>query len=176
MSVMSRILVGLCLFVLVVGGAAQAEEATIVFLVRHAEKTTGEGYGQARDPRLTKAGKERARTLARLLAPAGITAIHSTDYRRTRETAAPVAEALDLDVQLYDARMLESFAEELQKSPGRHLVVGHSNTTPALVNLLGGEPGEPIVEADEYDRLYVLVIGTDGSVATIRQRYGTIAD
>ena len=170
MRLITGFLVGL--FLLVVTGQAWAGESSLVFLVRHAEKTTEEAYGQLKDPRLTAAGKERAEVLARLLAPAGITAVHSTDYRRTRETAAPTAEALGLDVQLYDARMLESFANELKQSQGRHLVVGHSNTTPQLVRLLGGEPGEPIDEATEYDRLYILVQHPEGNVTTIRQSNG----
>lgn len=160
------------LLALAAAAPAAAETASVVFLVRHAEKTSEDGYGAPRDPRLTDAGKARAATLARMLAPAGITAIHSTAYRRTRETAAPIAEALGLDVQRYDARLLESFADKLEQSPGRHLVVGHSNTTPALVQLLGGDPGEPIDEATEYDRLYVLVFGPGDAVTTIRQRFG----
>jgi len=47
-------------------------------------------------------------------------------------------------------------AAKLKATPGRHLVVGHSNTTPQLTELLGGDGGEPIVEATEYDRLYVV--------------------
>lgn len=157
---------------LVVAGQAWSEEESVIFLVRHAEKTTETGYGHPKDPRLTQAGEQRAEALARLLAPAGITAIHSTDYRRTRDTAKPLANQLGLDVQLYDARMLESFAAELRQEPGRHLVVGHSNTTPELVRLLGGEPGGPIDEATEYDRLYILLLDPDGSAVTVRQSYG----
>lgn len=51
-------------------------------------------------------------------------------------------------------------------------MVGHSNTTPELVSILGGEPGPPIDEASEYDRLYVLVPAPEGDTVTIRQRYG----
>jgi hypothetical protein len=51
-------------------------------------------------------------------------------------------------------------------------VVGHSNTTPAAVELLGGEPGAEIDEADEYDRLYILTIATSGEVSTVVLRYG----
>lgn len=152
--------------------SAPAADGSVVFLVRHAEKTSEKGYGPARDPRLTDAGRERAEALARVLAPAGITHVHSTDYRRTRETAAPVAEALGLEVRRYDARMLESFADELRGAPGRHLVVGHSNTTPRLVELLGGQPGGPIAEAWEYDRLYVLFLEPGGETMTVIQRYG----
>jgi len=54
---------------------------------------------------------------------------------------------------------------------GHILVVGHSNTTPPLSALLGGPEGEPIVEATEYDRLYV-VERTGVVVGGIIERYG----
>ena len=54
----------------------------------------------------------------------------------------------------------------------RILVAGHSNTTPKLVELLGGNPGPPIDEKTEYDRLYVVVLGADGAVTTTLLRYG----
>lgn len=146
--------------------AARSEtaEPTVVFLVRHAEKEEG------LDPALTEAGRARAEELARTLRDAGIERVHSTDYARTRATAAPLAERLGLEVELYDPRALPSFLEGVRDSGGRHLVVGHSNTTPQAVGLLGGEPGEPIVEATEYDRLYAVTLGADGSVSTVLWR------
>ena len=61
---------------------------------------------------------------------------------------------------------MEGLAATLRSTPGRHLVVGHSNTTPALVELLGGDSGGPIDEA-EYDRFYVLTLHPGGSVTTV---------
>ena len=91
---------------------------------------------------------------------------------RTRSTAAPLAEALGLKVRLYDPRDLEAFARRLKEEGGRHLVVGHSNTTPELVGLLGGEPGTAIDEAVEYGRLYVVVIDAGGRAGSMLLRYG----
>ena len=51
-------------------------------------------------------------------------------------------------------------------------MIGHSNTTPALVQLFGGDPGTPIVEKDEYDRLYILSPGKNGKVNTVLIRCG----
>ena len=59
----------------------------------------------------------------------------------------------------------------MRKTGGRHLVVGHSNTTPSVVELLGGDPGSKI-EKTEYDRLYIVTIGADGAVSTLLIRYG----
>ncbi len=147
------------------------DEGTVVFLVRHAEKSIGAGGDAPPDPGLTEAGRERAGALARILSPSGITAIHSTDFRRTRQTAGPTADALDIELEIYDPNDLASFAGLLRERTGRHLVVGHSNTTPRLVEYLGGEPGAPIDERREYDRLYILFITPEGTVTTVRQRY-----
>lgn len=146
--------------------AAEAADV-VVYLVRHAEKVD-----DSRDPDLSEAGHARAGTLAHVLADAGVTHVHSTDYIRTRDTAAPAAAALGIDVSLYDPRDLDAFAATLAATPGRHLVVGHSNTTPALVSALGGDAGDAIDEAGEYDRLYVVVLG-GGEPRTLLLRYGS---
>lgn len=121
------------------------------FLVRHAEKTKDK-----KDPALTRAGTKRAEDLAARLKGLPLTKIYSSDYTRTRDTAAPIAVATGLEVTLYNPRDLDSFSKSLLAETGHILVVGHSNTTPELSELLGGESGTPIVEATEYDRFYVL--------------------
>lgn len=122
--------------------------ATQILLVRHAE---AEGTGG--DAALTAAGRRRAEALAELLAGEDLDAVLATDTRRARDTAAPVAARHGLEVALYDHRDLAELAARLRQRGGTVLVVGHSNTTPELVRLLGGEPGEPIAH-DEHDRLY----------------------
>lgn len=145
---------------------APAQDATVVYLVRHGE-TAPDG---TRNPPLSEEGRDRARALARALADAGVTHLHSTELARTQQTGAPIAGATGLEIASYDPRDLEGFAARLRATPGRHLVLGHSNTTPALVAALGGDPGAPIAE-DEHDRLYVVVLGANGP-ATVLLRYG----
>jgi broad specificity phosphatase PhoE len=106
-----------------------------------------------------------------VLGTGGITKVWSTNYQRTASTAAPLAASLHLDVTPYDPSKLAEFAAVVRATPGRHLVVGHSNTTPELVRALGGDPGELIPDW-EYDRLYVVVIGPGGTTA-MQLRYGT---
>ena len=144
-----------------------APKTDAIFLVRHAEKTT-----QKTDPALTDAGKARAVTLADRLEGEGITHIHSSDYIRTRDTAAPLAARLGLDVAIYDAGDLPGIAATLKATPGRHLVVGHSNTTPQLTELLGGDGGTPIYEATEYDRLYMVTTKSGEPVKSYLTRFG----
>ena len=147
---------------------AQEHAPLVVFLVRHGEKVDASG-----DPELSPAGQERAATLATVLKDASLGQVHSSDYIRTRDTAAPSAAAHGLEVQLYDPRDLPALATRLRAAGGRHLVVGHSNTTPALVELLGGRPGSEIDEPAEYDRLYIVTIGKDGASSSVLLRYGT---
>lgn len=145
-----------------------SEAATIIYLVRHAEKVKD----GSRDPLLSPAGVVRAQVLANRLAAEGVTAIHSTNYIRTRDTVTPLATRLGLEVQLYNPGGLSDFAQTLRMAGGRQLVSGHSNTTPVLVELLGGAAGDPIEEAGEYDRLYVITIAADGTTRSEIQRYG----
>ena len=144
-----------------------ATKTDTVFLVRHAEKTA-----EPDDPTLTEAGKARAEALADRLEGEGITHIYSSDYLRTLETAAPLAGRLGIEIEIYDAGDLPGIAETLKATPGRLLVVGHSNTTPQLTELLGGDGGTPIEEVTEYDRLYVVTMGEGEPVKSYLTRYG----
>jgi len=140
-----------------------------VFLVRHAEK-----IDHSKDPNLSDAGLERALILSRVLQNADIEYVHSSDFLRTRDTATPTAKAHGIKVELYDPENLSILAEKMQRKGGRHLIVGHSGTTPAMVELLGGEPGVKINEESEYDRLYIVTIGKDKTVSSVMLRYGKI--
>ncbi len=151
--------------------AAPDVEPLVVFLVRHGEKVDS-----SKDPELSAAGRARAAVLARSLRSAGIEYVHSSDFIRTRETATPTAAEIGLEVELYDPRNLPALVEKLRAVGGRHLVVGHSNTTPPLVGLLGGRPGEPIDEAREYDRLYVVTVAGHGVASSVLLRYGETYD
>lgn len=151
-----------------------SQEETLLFLVRHAERADDGGMTPEEDPPLSQAGRERAEELARILKDAGINHVHASDYVRTRETAAPLATANGLVLSTYDPRDPESFATELRATPGRHLVVGHSNSIPQLVAALGGDPHGEIASM-EYDRLYVLSVENSG-VSTVLLRFGAPFD
>jgi 2,3-bisphosphoglycerate-dependent phosphoglycerate mutase len=146
-------------------GAAQLEPL-VVYAVRHVERAE-DGTS---DPPISAAGEARARLLARMLTDAGITGIHTTDYRRTRSTVGPLAAAEDVGVGVYDPRDLPGLAEKLRAAGGRHVVVGHSNTTAELVEALGGDGHGPIEEM-EYDRLYVVTLAPGGAT-TVLLRFG----
>jgi broad specificity phosphatase PhoE len=145
-------------------GGGDPPPGPVAFLVRHAEKDLAGGA----DPGLTAEGAARAQRLADLLAGEGIARVLVTDTRRARDTGGPLATRQGLQVELYDPRALAELAAALKKRGETVLVVGHSNTTDVLARLLGGEPGPPIDEATEFDRLYRVDLG---SGATERRRY-----
>ena len=138
--------------------SARAEPALTVFLVRHAEKEPA-----GADPSLTDAGRARAESLAALLADAGITAIFSSEYKRTQETAAPLAKRLGLSVTVVPGKDTDALLAKLRAlAPGgRALVVGHSNTVPELALRLTGVKIAQLTEAD-FDHLYVGIVRKKG--------------
>jgi phosphohistidine phosphatase SixA len=140
---------------------------SVIFLVRHAEKVDG-----SRDAELSDAGRARAELLADTLANAKVERVHSTEYRRAVDTAKPLAERLGVTIERYDPRGLPKFVETLQREGGRHLIVGHSNTVPVIVEMFGGDPGPIIDEAAEFDRLYVIGFGPGVEPKVVLQRYG----
>lgn len=131
----------------------------VIYLTRHAEKTTGS------DPTLSERGELRARNIATMLRRAGIRHIYATPFRRTHQTAEALAARMSLAVQNYDPGRQDTFARQLLTLNGNVLVVGHTDTIPDLIRLLGGEPGMPYLETD-FDRVYQLVIAGDGNVTT----------
>ncbi len=151
--------------------AARAETPITVFLVRHAEKQT-----DVADPPLTEAGRERAELLAGLLADAGITTIFTSQYNRTQETAAPLAKRLGLSVTVVPAKDLDALLTRVRALPpgARALIVGHSDTVPALAHRLTGAKVLELTDAD-YDRLYIATIGKSGQGEVVVLHYGGAA-
>jgi broad specificity phosphatase PhoE len=152
-----------------------AAQVTTVILVRHAERVD-----DAPDSPLSDAGRARAQALADALVDAGVAAIITTQYQRTKQTAEPLAMRLGITpfeaaaggdasshARAIAARIRTEYAGSVV------LVVGHSNTTPMIVEALGVTNAGEIADA-EHDRMYVVVIGPDG-VRMVRSRYGEAA-
>ena len=152
----------------------ESQATTTIIFVRHAEKAAT----PADDPGLSPAGEQRAAELARQLVDAdviqGVDAIYSTPFKRTKQTAQAVADALDLPVYTYDVADTEPILESiLKKHKGKIiLVVAHSNTLPVLIANLGASKRVPPIAEDEYDNIYIISIPWFGKTKTIRLRYG----
>jgi broad specificity phosphatase PhoE len=168
-------LIALPAIVLAASPARQAAETTTTIIVaRHGEKAAE----PREDPVLSPEGEARALALAEAVRGAGISAIYSTKWKRTQGTARPTSEALKVPVTTFDAPAGErdhgkAYATELlAKNRGKVvLVVGHSNTVPAILAGLGIKDAAAIPDS-EYDNLYVVTIPEGGAARVVRARYG----
>jgi broad specificity phosphatase PhoE len=155
------------------GQTAQPDApATVVLLVRHAEKAAQPGD----DPPLTQDGRRRAEALAGVIKDAHPTAIITTQLRRTAETAQPSAAAADVtpEVVSVSSTTTQQNAAEVAAAVRKHagatvLVVGHNNTVPLIIAALGG-PKLPDICEQVYDKLFVLVLGKEAR--PVQSRYG----
>jgi broad specificity phosphatase PhoE len=168
-TMLGLVLLQACASVPAATGAA--EVLTTVIVVRHAEKVD-----DSSDPALSPAGLVRATALADALRDAGVHAIYTTQYQRTRDTAAPLARLLGLSPVVVETGGPAAdhghavAAKVLVREAGRTvLVVGHSNTVPAIVRGLGATDTGSIAD-DEYHNLFIVQIAGSG-VRLIRARY-----
>lgn len=138
-----------------------------VVVVRHAEK-----LADGNDPALSDPGRARAQRLAYLLRDAPLVAVYSTDTQRTRQTAKPSADAHGLALTIYDPRVppAEFVARLREMHPhGTVLVVGHSNTAPAIAAALCRCGVEPMAET-EFDRVMRVGFAADGTARLSMER------
>lgn len=166
------------------------DDFPVLVLVRHADKAAQ----PANDPPLTSAGMKRAQDLAAALRSAGVTFIITTQLRRTRETAQPLANALGLvpevikvgeqalvpnpaadaqfppEVVKERAEYVKALESAVRRLQGVVLVVGHDWSVPGLIASMGG-PQLPNICASVYDNLFVLT-SVKGKTSLIQARYG----
>ncbi|MGI8957253.1 MAG: phosphoglycerate mutase family protein [Chthoniobacterales bacterium] len=131
-------------------------ESPAIFFVRHAERATISGRVPS-DTGLSPEGKARAQSLARALRDANIKAIYTSEYKRTRDTATPLAETLGISPEVIPADDLRSLIAKAKAGPGNVLVVGHSNTLPQMINALGVKSRVNVSESD-YDNLFLVIL------------------
>ena len=147
--------------------AAPARAQKAVVVVRHAEKVD-----ESDDPLLSAAGKARALELAKHLRTAGVKAIYVTQYKRTGLTAAPLAAAAGLKPIVVHADARQELVDRIRRDNPNDvvLVVGHSDTVPEVLRLLG-HPDPVTIGAHEYDNLFVAVPNKGGPPTVLRLRY-----
>ncbi|MEO5937287.1 MAG: phosphoglycerate mutase family protein [Terriglobales bacterium] len=142
---------------------APSSKSTTIYIVRHAEKASASG-----DTPLSEAGTKRAACLATTLADAKLQSIYTTEYKRTKDTAAPTAAKTGVTATVINGAEMDKLIKTLQNEPGRNvLVVGHSNTVPQIVARLGG--GTVSMKDDEYDHLYIVTLRNgEATLASLR--------
>ncbi|MGN8226504.1 SixA phosphatase family protein [Gracilimonas sp. BCB1] len=131
-------------------------ETTLIF-VRHAEKMDD----GTRNPHLSEEGKARAVRLADiLLKEHNVSAVYSTPYYRTKETASPIADSMGLEIQEYGLDAPKALIHSIidTNKGATVLIVGHSNTTPLLVNLSIGEQRFKQLDEKAYGDIFIVTI------------------
>jgi len=166
MKLLFAIILGLA-FVLVGPGVAFSQTKKTIILVRHAEKDAAQAE-MSGDPDLSAAGKERAERLAKIAGKYRPGAVFSSDTKRTRQTAEPTARRRHVEIQIYDPRKQADLVKQILNSKTkRFLIVGHSNTIPALVDILIKKDLFKDLDDNEYGTIYLIRI-RDSRVKTVQ--------
>lgn len=137
-----------------------------IYLVRHAEKVD-----ESPQALLSAIGHARAQRLADTLSRAGVQRIVVSEFRRTQQTAQPLADRLGIKPAVLPANdhaALQALLWSASDPVGSILVVGHSDTLPRILRDLGA-PSEPIAGGD-YGNLFVVVLPPRGSEAATQAR------
>ncbi|WP_460978437.1 SixA phosphatase family protein [Spirosoma knui] len=122
---------------------------TTVYIVRHAEKVD-----ETDSTDLSPAGHQRAQALADTLANRGIDSIFTTPYRRTRQTAEPLAKRIKVPSVDYAPKPLDAISKRVSGLKNKTvLVVGHSNTILEIARGLGATPSLAKIESGDFDNL-----------------------
>lgn len=154
--------------------AAQAQPSTVI-VVRHAEKSTAP---PANDPVLSAEGMQRSQDLATALEGARVSSVITTQYQRTQLTAKVISDALGKPPIVVPAANpmsahIAAVVAAVRARPQSDvvLVVGHSNTVPAIIAALGG-PKLPDLCDEQYSTIFVLHLSSRGAPSLVKANYG----
>lgn len=140
-------------------------------LVRHAEKDTTQAGSTMMNanPNLNKLGLKRSKKLIKALKEFTIDSIYSTNFTRTIQTATPTSKKRKVEIKLYNHKQLKEFSAQLKSYTNKTiLVVGHSNSTTALVNLLINKETYKALDESIYYKIFIVKL-TNGE-ATVEER------
>ena len=162
---MNKLLSGLFIILWATSTLAQVpteSKTTTFYFIRHAEKNTSNPAD--RDPDLVMEGVLRAARWSSIFNRIDFDIIYSTDYKRTRNTALPIAEKKKLPLTYYSPNGFDS-VDFVKKNAGKTvLIVGHSNTVPAMVNALIGKNQYKQITETNYANLYIINITESGEI------------
>lgn len=165
---LQHILTACVIFMLSAGCGGRGDEITTFILVRHAEKADD----GTEDPPLTAQGEARAKRLAFLFKDASVDAVYSTHYKRTRFTAEPLSNIVDVDVLIYEEYKPEVILDMLEKHRGGTVFIsGHSNNIPWTANLLLGDEVYEDYDENQYGTILVISVAEMGEGSVLRLSY-----
>lgn len=145
---------------LIAFAAVPAAAQGSVYVMRHLNTPAGQP-----DPDLLPEGRRAAEALAAWFQGEQPVAIYVTDYKRTRQTVAPLAARLGLTPIVYNPADTPGLIVRVRAEHGAVLIVGHSNTVPDIVAALGGERPAALVHEDFGD---IWRVAPDGTTSRLR--------
>ena len=131
-------------------------KTTTIYFIRHAEKVD-----RSNNPDLSTFGLERAAHWSEIFSDIPFDAIYSTDFTRTKQTAAPTATNKKIDITIYDAKNIDFQKFKTDNLGKTVLVVGHSNTIPDFVNKLINQDVYSNIEDKTFGNLYIVTLNGD---------------
>ena len=146
-------------FLLVLVSSLPCFAQRTIVVVRHADK-----IDNTDDAVLSPTGEARAQRLAHVLKDLGISAIYTTQFKRTIQTATPLANLLKIKLLAYEQTDVDGIVKEIQREHSKEvvMVVGHRSTVPRILKQFGAN--EPVaLGSSEYDSLFVLTLPLDQS-------------
>jgi phosphohistidine phosphatase SixA len=152
-----------------------------VYLVRHSERADE----PRQDPPLNEKGILRSQELARVLANGNIKAIITSQFLRTKHTAEPLSKKLNVPVtsislslnpanprQISEQSTAEVTNKILERAGESVLVIGHSNSIPDVIKMLGGDT-VPVIDEKKFDDLFVVTVYAKGKARVAQLKFGS---
>jgi phosphohistidine phosphatase SixA len=141
---------------------------TTILLVRHADIDLPPATA---DPSLNEAGRERAAALTHVAGSAGVTTVFTSPLTRTKETVAPIAEALGLEPREMPPADVVAQQARAGELGAVVLIAGHSNTVPEVIAALGAPA--PVIGETQFDNLFVVTLAEPGVASLLTLKYAS---
>ena len=156
----------ICVVALFTCHSASVSSQTVI-VVRHGEK-----LDSTPDTVLSPPGEARASRLANMLAAAKISAIYTTQFKRSILQAAPTAKRYALTPVIVAANEIDTLITKIRTHAKDDvvLVVGHSNTVPEILTRLGHPEMVRVGEYD-FDNLFVVTLQQGGTPTLVHLKY-----
>ena len=141
------------------------DTVTTYYLIRHAEKDSTNPKNT--NPKLNKKGLERAQKWANVFKNIHFNSVYATNYHRTKQTAKPVAEKDNLEIEIYNPKKMYTSQFQKETKGQNILIVGHSNTTPFFANKILGEYLYEQIAANNNGNLYIITVTKNKKTAVL---------
>ena len=155
-----------------------SEEYTRIIVLRHAPKAkpleTEKESNNRKDPPLNTLGLTKAEAYADFADLYSISAIYSTNLRRTKDTVRPLSEktGVKIDTSIkpfdYQAQIQSILTNHKNKTV---VIVGHSNTVPGFINHLLPNENMPDLAHDAYDDIFILKHYSSDRIELLKLRH-----